>query len=143
MDQEQAANLLFDEYKTLREHFWSSLNRYGLAILTVSAIPYVQPSIAKPLGKLIAFFPVAAFLLSLASTWLLGAEYQRLRMVRERYLELLTSQYEPPKMPRDTWWQRLVAHRIGTTTSVIFGLGFTILSIINLVVLLTIGIGTE
>jgi hypothetical protein len=56
----------------------------------------VKPDVVKPLGKLVLVFPVVGILLSLACCWFLGAEYQRLRMVRQKYDELLTERYRYP-----------------------------------------------
>ncbi len=141
--EEQVLQALWDEYELRQTHYWSSFNRFALAILTVSVIPYVKPDLASMLGKLVAVFPVVSLLISLASSWLLGAEYQRLRMVRQKYDELLGSKYQIPRMPRDTVWERLVALRIGTATSVMFGIGFVLLSLINLIVLLAIPLGGD
>ena len=141
MKDDEAIKLLWEEYKLRQTHYWSSFNRFALSILTISVIPYIKPDIVKPLGKVIVVFPIVAFILSIGCTWLLSAEYQRLRMVREKYDELLTPEFQPSPMPRETFWEKIVEKRIGITTSLMFGLGFTFLSLINTIVLLYIPIG--
>jgi hypothetical protein len=91
-------------------------------------VPYVKHDTVPALGRLVLVFQVAAFVIALACTWLLGAEYQRLLMVRKKYEEL-GSAYEIPRLPLETFWQRLVAKPIGTASSIMFGVGFTLLSI--------------
>ena len=131
----EATKLLWEEYKLRQTHYWSSFNRYALAVITISVIPYVKLDIVQPLGKMVLVFPVIGVLLSLACCWVLGAEYQRLRMVRQKYDELLTKRYEPPRMPQDGKWDRLVAHRIGKVTSLTFGFGLSVFEVVNALLL--------
>jgi hypothetical protein len=131
----EATKLLWEEYKLRQTHYWSSFNRYALSVITISVIPYVKPDVVKPLDELVLVFPVVGILLSLACCWLLGAEYQRLRMVRQKYDELLTKRFQPTRMPQDGLWDRLVAHRIGKFTSLVFGLGLSIFEVVNALLL--------
>lgn len=131
-----ATRLLWDEYKLRQTHYWGSFNRYALTIITISVIPYIKPDLVEPLGMMVLVFPAVGLMLSLACCWLLGAEYQRLRMVRERYDELLTDQFQPPRMPIEGLWNRLVAQRIGNVTSLMFGLGLSLFEVVNSLLLL-------
>ncbi|MEA3224395.1 MAG: hypothetical protein U9Q07_00475, partial [Planctomycetota bacterium] len=99
-------------------------------------IPYVKPDIVDILGGLVVVFPFSTFLIALLATWLLGAEYQRMSMIRMKYDELLGPTYEIPRMPNETRRQKIVAFRIGSILSLLFGIGFTLLSLVNLAVLL-------
>jgi hypothetical protein len=137
---EEAIKLLWDEYKLRYRNYWSIFNRFSLAILTITVIPYVKPDIVKPLGKLIIAFPFVSFFLALACSWLLGAEYQRLDMVRIKYDELITEKYQPVKLPTETFIQRLLAKRIGTRIALMFLIGFTLISIVNFILLFYIKI---
>lgn len=79
--------------------------------------------------------PITAFIIALLCTWYLGAEDQRLRMVRSAYYKTLSDDCVIPRMPTTNWWEKLIAIRIGTAITVIFGLCLTILSFINAVFL--------
>ena len=54
----EALNLHWDNYKMRQAHYWQSLNRFTLAIITLWAVPYVKPDLFNSLGKLILFFPM-------------------------------------------------------------------------------------
>ena len=136
MDEKDILSRLWEEVRLRQDHYWSSFNRFALAIITINVVPYVKPELGGQLGGLVVAFPATSVLISLVCTWLLGAEYQRLRMVRNAYDERFSKICEIPRMPLDTPWHRLVARRIGSATSVLFGIGFTALSLANVVALL-------
>ena len=106
------------------------------AEVPVNVVPYVKPDILTPLGGFVLVFPFTALVLSIVGTWLLGAEYQRLRMVYQKYYKLLREECEIPRMPLGTWWERRVAQRIGSAVSIMFGVGFSAFSFASGVVLL-------
>ena len=137
MNDEDVVKLLWQEYELRQTNYWNYFNRFSLAIVTISIIPYVKPDIVNTLGKIIIVFPIASFLIALLATWLLGAEYQRMHMVRLKYEELLGANpnHQIPRMPTDTLWQKIEAFRIGSVLSLIFGFGFTLLSVVNFLVL--------
>lgn len=137
MDEKDILSRLWEEIKLRQEHYWSSFNRFALVIITINIVPYLRPELVGQLGHLILAFPITSLLISSVCTWLLGAEYQRLRMVRNAYDERIQRLCEIPRMPRRTVWDRIVAKRIGSATSVLWGIGFIALSLINLVILLT------
>ena len=131
-----AATIRWEEFTLRQQHYWSSFHRFALAIITINVVPYVKPELSTQLGTLVIVFPFTAFLLSLATTWLLHAEYQRLQMVRQCYDALLRGVAPIPPMPRERWWQRLAAFPIGLVTSLLFGVGFTFFSVLNGIVLI-------
>ena len=135
MERKDILSFLWDEYQLRQQHYWSTFNRFGLAIVTINIVPYVKPDILAPLGSLALVFPFTSLVLSIVSTWLLGAEYQRLRMVRQKYDELLGEDGKIPRMPLKTWRDRRVATPIGSLIAIMFGLGFTAFSLLNAVVL--------
>ena len=134
-DDSYIAERLWDDLKFRQSHYWSSFNRFSLAIILINISPYIRPEVAEPLGKMIFAFPMTALLLSIICTWYLGAEYQRLRMLREAYERILQYGDIVPRMPKNGIWNKLVSLRMGATTSVTFGAGFSIVSIINYIVL--------
>ena len=136
LNKNEAIKLLWDEYNLRYTNYWSMFNRFALAILTITVIPYIKPDIVKTLGMLIIVFPIISFLLTLACAWLLGAEYQRLDMVRIKYDELLTEKYQPVKLPTKTLLQQLLAKRIGTRIVLLFLIGFTLISVANFIILI-------
>lgn len=135
LNRHEVLKLLWNEYKLRYANYWGLFNRFSLAVLTVTVIPYIKPDIVEPLGKLIIIFPVISFVLTLVCTWLLGAEYQRMNMVRLRYDDLLTKRYKPVKLPTQTFIQKLLAKRIGTKMVLIFLIGFSLISIVNFLLL--------
>jgi hypothetical protein len=94
------------------------------------------PAISNEFKNSILIFPIAALILTLVCTWYLGAEYQRLRMVRKAYEDILFTECSIPRMPRHSLWDKFVAIRIGSATSIIWGFCFTAVSVFNLIVLL-------
>lgn len=134
MDEKESINFLWEHYKMRQNHYWSSLNRFGLAILTVLVAPYLKPEIVGKLGNAVIMFPFIGFLLTFVSTWLLGAEYQRLAAVKRKYDESFPKDFRI-EYPNDTLWQRLVGKNIGKTMTFVFGVGFAVLSLINFAVL--------
>lgn len=136
MDKDVAVKFLWEDYKTRLTHYWSSFNRFALAVLTVLVIPYIRPEAVEPLGRSILFLPLTGLLLSLASTWLLGAEYQRLRAVKDKYDELIPSDYKPDP-PNKTFLNRLFGRSIGKATTIMFGVGLVGLSAFDFYLLLS------
>jgi len=140
VEPKEAIKYLWEDYKMRQAHYWASFNRFALAIITVLVIPYIKPESVKPLGHSILFLPALGLILSLASTWLLGAEYQRLRAAKQKYEEILTEAYKP-KHPHDNIFHEIFGRNIGTATMLMFGIGFSALSIADLFILLLYKVG--
>ncbi|HEY0404467.1 MAG TPA: hypothetical protein VGC89_01990, partial [Pyrinomonadaceae bacterium] len=71
----EAIKLLLDEWKWRHQHCWKSLQRFGITAIAVAAVPYAKAeSLPRSLGKWTLMFPLAAWLLALAATWLFTAE---------------------------------------------------------------------
>lgn len=132
MNKQEILRFLWEEIKLRQEQYWSSFNKFGLVIITTSFAPYLWPNIANEYGNSVLIFPVASLVLTFVCTWYLGAEYQRLSMVRKAYEDLLFKECKIPRMPRNSLWEKLVAVRIGSTTSIIWGICFIAVSIFNL-----------
>ena len=135
MDNKDILSFLWDEFQLRQRHYWRSFNRFGLAIVAINVVPYVKPDILAPLGSFVLIFPFTSLVLSIVSTWLLAAEYQRLRMVYQKYDELLSEECKIPRMPLTTWWERRVAEHIGSSISILFGVGFSAFSLVSAVAL--------
>jgi hypothetical protein len=132
MDEKDVLSFLWKEYEVRQRHYWSVFERFSLAIVAINIAPYVNSDL-RCLGKIILLFPCAAFLLTLLSSWLLGAEYQRLRMVYKAYEEKLPAKI--PRMPLGTWLERLVAKPIGSKIAGFFGIGLSAFSLLSVYVL--------
>lgn len=133
MDTEMIVGFLWKEFELRQQHYWETFDRLGLTIVAINIVPYIKPDIRELLGKLVLVFPISSFALSLFSSWLLGAEYQRLRMVYKKYEELLGE--EIPRMPLNSWWQRLFAKPIGLKIAIFFGIGLSSFSLASAFVL--------
>lgn len=129
VNQLEAAKLLLDEWKFRHQHCWDSLQRYGLAAVTVSIVPYIKIDLFAQLGKVVLIFAVVGWLLFLAAVWLFAAEYYRMRPVSERHRELLKPYY--PDRPHYSDWREILERKIGWTTINILFWGATIFSLAN------------
>jgi hypothetical protein len=127
----ERAKILLDEWKARHQHCWNSLQRYGLAAVTVSVIPYLRSEFYQELHRAVLIFPVVAWLLALAAAWLFAAEYVKCRPVEQKYYQMLGEAYRPEKFQHEKRWQKVLAKRVGWNTVYIFVLGFTLLSIAN------------
>ena len=102
LDHNATAQMLWDEYKLRQTHYWSSFNRFSLAIITITVIPYVKTEIVGQLENMIYLFPIVAIFITWFCSWLLWAEYQRLSGVRKQIDALLPKAWERPKFPVDS-----------------------------------------
>jgi hypothetical protein len=127
MDESQAIDLLWDEWKYRHALFWTFLFRWAGAVVTLWVIPFLKPEIFTPVPKLALVFPALAFALTLFSTWLLGAEQRRFAMVNQKYEELRRD-HRPPRMARDTFLDRLFAAPIGAGILWLYCLAFATVS---------------
>jgi len=136
MNDKDLSERLWDELTFRQSHYWSSFNRFSLAIIVINISPYIRPEIAEPLEEMIYVFPFIALIISIVCTWYLGAEYQRLNMVRKAYNKVIGYAEIVPRMPTDGLWNKFVAKKMGAMTTFTFGVGFSGISILNYVVLL-------
>ena len=134
-EKQHALTLVWEEYKFRQAHYWSSFNRFSLAIIAIQIFPYLRPEVVKPLGTMVVVFPSLALLLTIFCTWLLGAEYERLRVVKASYDKLMKSYVKREYIPEGLW-QWVFTRRVGTTTTLAFIIGMTLLSIVSAVLLL-------
>src|SRR5207302_2212687 len=66
MEENQAIQLLFEEWKYLHDYFWRSLFRWAGAVVTLWVIPFIKPEIFKAWPKIVLFFPCMAFVLAVS-----------------------------------------------------------------------------
>lgn len=131
---EEALNYVWEDYKLRQTHYWASVNRFGLAIIALLVVPHVQLNNAPALKGNLWFLPLVGLALSVAASWLLGAEYQRLRSAKQMYEQLLTGEYTP-RHPRGRFVYWVFGRSIGIATTLLFSLGFVTLSIVDFVML--------
>ena len=131
LGKKEIIDCLWRDYELRQKHYWTSFNRYGVAIIFILIAPYIKPENIKLLGMWVVIFPVVGLLLSLLSTWLLGAEYQRLRAVKEKYDSIFYKGTCEIRYPNDTVFHKLFAKRIGDVTVLIFGAALVILSAVD------------
>ena len=81
----EGLKILWEEYKLRQTHYWASFNRFALAVITVSTIPYIKPDLVNVLGKRVFFFPIVSCGITVVCSWILAAEYYRLRLVKTEY----------------------------------------------------------
>lgn len=137
MEKKDVIDVLWVDIKSRQEHYWASFNRFSLAIIMVNIAPFLKPDIIEKLDSLILVFPVLGFFMAAIGCWYLGGEYQRLRMLRSAHETLMREFVEIPRMPLVTLWDRIVEKPIGPLASGIFGIGLTLISVINAVLLWT------
>jgi hypothetical protein len=134
MEEQQAIQLLWDEWKYRHDLFWRSLFRWAGVVVTLWVIPFVKPEVFKPWPKIALFFPAMAFILSLFSAWILGGEQRRFEMVNKRYNDL-RERFLPPRVPQDTLIDRLVALPLGIIIVWVYAIALALLSALVLILL--------
>lgn len=130
-NEKQMLNFLWQDLRFRQEHYWSSFNRFSLAIIMVNIAPYFRPEHIPTLNSLVLVFPSLGLFMAAICAWYLGGEYQRLRMVRIAYDRVVENFCQIPRMPTGWWWEKLIALPIGSSTSAIFGIGLTLVSLTN------------
>jgi hypothetical protein len=106
----EAAKLLLDGWKFRQAHCWTSLQRYYVAAVLVSAIPFVLNDEQRGLLQdWLGAFPIMGLLLGVAAVWQFGAEYIRCNPLNRAFLDLLESDgYKVRVGPEISGWQRVV-----------------------------------
>lgn len=135
MEEKQAADLLWNEWKYRHELWWSSFSRWTGVMVGLWAIPFIKPEIFDPYPYAALLFPLGALVLSFFSMWHLNAEYARLKMVRDR-LDGLLGAFRPPEIPRDKAIDRISALSVGRSIIIAHGVAFVAISIVVSVLLL-------
>lgn len=128
MEEKQAIDLLWEEWKYRHDYVWRTLFRWAAAVVVLWIAPFLKPEVFANRPRVAVVFPFVSFILTLFSAWLIGAEQQRLSMVSRKYNEL-RKDFIPPPMPKKTRWECLLAWPIGTKIVLLF-YGFS-LSIIS------------
>lgn len=129
----EAAKLLLDEWKFRQQHCWNLLPKYGLAAVTVSVSPYVRIDLAKQLGAWTYILPLMGGGVALAATWLFMAEQYRCYSVLMHYRTLIGKErIHRTDTSLNRWLDRL---KIRWVTPSVFFISYTILTILNILVL--------
>ena len=136
----EAAKLMLDAWKFRQAHCWTSLQRYYLAGVLVSAIPYALTNDQRKLleGWLWAL-PVIGGILGLAAVWHYGAEYMRCNPLGAAFTQLLVeSNFDVrANIHTEPWWQlAFLAPKIGWSTVFIVGPITVCLAAINTYIVL-------
>jgi hypothetical protein len=133
--------MLWEEWKYRHDLFWRSLFRWAGAVVTLWIIPFARWDVIKLWPKIALIgFPSVAFILSVFSAWLLGAEQRRFAMVNTKYDEMRQN-FAPPRMPRRTKVDRLFARPIGNSIIWVYLFALCLLSASVFVLLLRISGG--
>ena len=116
----EAAKLMLDAWKFRQAHCWTSLQRYYLAAVLVSALPYALNNEQRKLleGWLWAL-PALGGILGLAAVWHYGAEYMRCNPLGATFTRLLVESNFDVRVDKGTvpWWQlAFLAPKIGWFT---------------------------
>ena len=123
------AKVLLDAWKFRQAHCWTSLQRYSIAAVAVSIVPYVKPDLVTQLGPAIFVFPGLGLIIGLATVWLFGAEYVRCYPVHNAFLQHVDE--ADLGKPHQVGWKKVFDHSIGWNTVKALLLGFLILGIGN------------
>jgi hypothetical protein len=137
-EQVEMAKLYWEEFSYRHAHYWSMFFRFAFAILFMLAFPFIHPEEVQYFKRYTAIFPMIAILLSLAASWLLAAEYERIRATYQKYSELRSAKYNPPEIS-ERGARKLLRMRIGTVVTLFFLFGLLSLSGGALWVILTAG----
>jgi len=123
--------ILVNDWQWRHQHCWKSLQRFGLAAITVAAIPYAKAEIFQ--GNLATiFFPIGAWFVALAAVLLFAAEYVRCKPIEEKYYALLGADSPIKTKPKK------IGPSVGKSTIFSFVVGATLLSIGNAWILLKV-----
>ena len=134
LEYNKSLEILWDDFKFRQTHWWSIANKFSLAIIAILILPFAHPQIMIQLGRTTLILPVFSFIFSLATTWILGAEYQRVVAVRRKFDELAPKDIQL-KYPYSKWYERLFGLSIGHVSTLFFLIGFTTLSVIDAIAL--------
>jgi hypothetical protein len=137
-EQIEMAKLYWEEFSYRHAHYWNTFFRFAFAVLFMLAFPFVHPEELQRFNRYTALFPMIAILLSLAASWLLAAEYARIRATYQKYSELRSAKYNPPEIS-ERGAHKLLRMRIGTVVTLFFLIGLLSLSGGALWVILTAG----
>ena len=129
-DDVEMLKLYFEEFKYRHSHYWGMVFKFAFAILFLLGIPYIYPEEIEDINKII--FPVAAIIFCLSATWLLAAEYERLRATTEKYNQLKPKAYKPVVFGA-YGLKRMLAWKVGNIVTLLFLLSFLILAILELI----------
>jgi hypothetical protein len=69
IDEEQAIQLLWEEWKYRHDLFWRLLFRWAGAVITLWIIPFIKPEVFKPFPRTALLFPVVALFVTVFSAW--------------------------------------------------------------------------
>ncbi len=124
--------LYWEEFKYRHETYWKLFFKFCYAIIFLLAIPYVYPEKIRTFAKWKILFPIMGSFLSILAAWILAAEYIRISCVYEKYTGLKPQNFKPTDFTLYRFG-KVLKYRIGNVVTVIFLVGFFLLSITELV----------
>jgi hypothetical protein len=77
--------LLWSEYQYRHEHCWSLVFQTATAVTALGIAPYVSPSTARIIGKVILAAPVVGVILTVVAMWFIDRELRLLDGIRSEY----------------------------------------------------------
>ena len=135
-DRIEMIKLYWEEFKYRHERYWKSFFRFSFAILFLLALPYVYSDKLDELGRLSILVPVLSAILSLFSAWLLAAEYERIRLTKEKFQELKEGKFGAKELEK-SGIRKILSWRIGIVVTVLFVVVFFLLSLLELGLMLS------
>jgi hypothetical protein len=123
--------ILMNDWQWRHQHCWKSLQRFGLAAITVAVIPYAKSELFQE-NLATLFFPIGAWFVALAAVLLFAAEYVRCKPIEDKYYALLGDDSPIKTKPKK------IGPSVGKSTIFSFVVGATLLSIGNAWILLKV-----
>jgi hypothetical protein len=114
-----ALKLIWEWRRYRNEVFWTSVYRYGAAILLISLAPYVLPGVIGRLGRAVLVFPAAGSFLALFASWLTAVQYKLYKQVDRRFRSMLGA-YDADDIPASGFINRKLRTAIGKVIAVVF-----------------------
>ena len=124
----EMTKIYWEEYKYRHEHYWKSFFKFSFAALFLNILPFAYPEKMVALKRFLIVFPLVSLGLSIFSTWLLAAEYERMRVIYKKFDEIKTKEFKYIRFNL-SGCKRILKLRIGTVVTILFLLGFSLMSI--------------
>jgi hypothetical protein len=115
---DQAVELIWEWRRYRNEVFWSSMYRWGAAVLALTILPYLLPDIIAKLGPAVFVFPALASFLAVFAAYVMIVQYMLYKLADRKYRSLL-GPYNPGDIP-DKPANRLFRISIGKVLAGVF-----------------------
>jgi hypothetical protein len=100
MEEKDALELLWAEYKYRHTHIWGTTYKITAAIIAVSVVPYIKTEIMAKLGIFMIMLPIVALGLAVLGFYRIRGELKLFDKIKQKYRELqqreLGIAHDPP-----------------------------------------------